>query len=395
MIHLLLLFTADWPQWRGPGRDNVWPVKSFPEKLPDKLERKWKQPIGGGYGGISVAEGKLYVMDRQKAPQEVERVLCLDAATGKAVWTHSYPVSYGRLDYGNGPRCTPTVHNGRVYTFGALGHLACLNARDGKVIWQCDTVKEYKGKVPTWGHACSPLVDGKRLIVQVGGDKALLVALDLETGKEAWRSLDGPPGYSSPVIHGDELIYFSPRYIAGLSRASGEERWRIPFEGITYDVAISDPVVADGVALASNYWSGSKAVRLGKKPEVAWEGKQLSLLMCTPLTHGKHVYALDRFKGLKCVEAATGKVLWENEHVTPRDRNPHASMAWVGSPKEGKALILNTPGELLYVQLTPEKLIHLGKASIIGKTWAHMGLGEGCVFARNDEEVVCVPLLGK
>ncbi len=391
---------ADWPQWRGAGRDNVWLQKGLPEKLPATLKQLWKQPIGGGYGGIAVSDSRVYVMDRLKMPREVERVLCLDAATGKTRWRHDYPVSYGKLDYGNGPRCTPTVHAGKVYTLGALGHLHCLEAKSGKVLWSRDMVKEFAGRVPTWGHACSPLVDGKRLVVQVGGQPgACLLALDLDSGKEIWRSLDDRPGYSSPVVIDTgkrrQLVYFTPQHVVGLEPESGKLRWSVPFEGIEYDVSISDVVFTDGVLLASNYWSGSKAVALderGGSPKVVWEGKALSLLMATPLVRDKYVYALDRFRGLKCIEMKTGKVMWENEHVTPRGSNPHASLAWVDGER---ALILNTPGELLMAKLTPSGLEKLGKTAIVGKTWAHPGFGDGCVFARNDTEIVCVRLVEK
>jgi outer membrane protein assembly factor BamB len=394
----LAILGADWPQWRGQGRDNVWSQKGLPARLPEKLTARWQKPIGGGFGGIAVAAGRVYVMDRLTSPREVERVQCLEAATGKQLWAHEYAVRYGKLDYGNGPRATPTVHAGKVYTLGALGHLYCLAARSGKVLWLHDTVKEFKGRVPTWGHACSPLVDGKRLVVQVGGEGgAGLLALDLETGKEVWRSLDDPPGYSSPVIVDTgkwrQLVYFTPRHVVGLEPATGKEFWRVPFDGIQYDVSISDVVYADGVLLASNYWSGSKAIHLdeqGRNPTVVWEGKALSLLMSTPLVRTKHVYALDRFKGLKCLEMRTGKVVWEGEHVTPRGTNPHASLVWVGGDR---ALILNTPGELLMVELTPKGLKHLGRAAVVGKTWAHPGFADGCVIARNDKEIVCVPLV--
>jgi outer membrane protein assembly factor BamB len=392
---------ADWPQWRGAGRDNLWPEKGLPAKLPDKLAPRWKRPLGGGYGGISVSAGRAYVMDRLQAPRELERVVCWEAKSGKKLWSHDYPVRYGRLDYGNGPRCTPTVAGGKVYALGALGHLHCLDAKSGKVLWSKDTVKEFKGRVPQWGHACSPLIDGKRLIVQVGGRPgACLVALDVGSGKEVWRSLDDRPGYSSPVIVDTgkwrQLVYFTPQHVVGLEPATGKPLWRVPFEGISYDVSIADVVFADGVLLASNYWSGSKAIRLderGLAPKVVWEGKApLSLLMSTPLVKGKHVYALDRSRGLKCIEMRTGKVLWEGEHVTPRGRNPHASLAWVGGER---ALVLNTPGELLLVELTPRGLKKLGKAALVGQTWAHPGFGDGCVFARTDEEIVCAPLRGR
>jgi outer membrane protein assembly factor BamB len=393
----LAALASDWPQWRGKNRDNVWQVKKLPDKLPDELKARWKKPIGGGFGGIAVTGGRVYVMDRQKEPKEVERVVCLDAANGKQLWEHTYPVTYGKLDHGNGPRCTPTVHAGKVYALGALGHLHCLDAKSGKVLWFLDAVKEFKGKVPMWGHACSPLVDGKRLVVQVGGKPdALLVALDLDTGKEVWRSLDDPPGYSSPVIVDTgkwrQLVYFTPRHVVGLDPQTGKLLWKEPFKGITYDVAISDVVYSDGVLLAGNYWSGSKAITLndkGLEPKVVWEGQDLSLLMSTPLVKGKHVYALDKTHGLKCIEMRTGKIVWEKEHVTPRGRNPQASLVWVGGDR---ALILNTPGELLLVELTPQGLKKHGKASIIGQTWAHPAFADGCVFARSNTEIVCVPL---
>jgi outer membrane protein assembly factor BamB len=386
----------DWPQWRGPQRNGVWVGARLPDKLPSRPEPRWRRPLGGGYGGIAVCGGRLYVLDRQTKPREVERVVCLDARTSKPVWTHEYAVTYGKLEFGNGPRATPTVHAGRVYAFGALGHLHCLEADSGKVIWSRDTMRDFKGRAPTWGHACSPLFDDGRLIVQVGGrPDACLVALDAATGKEVWRTLADRPGYGSPFIvetpGGRQLVYWTPEHIVGLEPQTGKVRWQVPFEGITYDVAISDLVFADGVLLASNYWSGSKALRLdepGGKPEVAWEGKQLSLLMSTPLVRGGHVYALDRRRGLMCLEMRSGKVLWQDQHVTPRGTNPQATLVWAGE----RALILNERGELLLAELKPEGCRILGKLPLLGPTWAHPAFAEGCIFARNDEEIICVPL---
>lgn len=398
---LLLLVTAapgaDWPQWRGPNRDGVWPEKDLPDRFPDGgLTPRWRRSIGAGYGGIAATGGRVYVMDRVKVPREVERTLCLDAATGREVWKHEYAVAYGKLDYGNGPRATPTVHDGRVYTYGALGHLHCLDATTGKPLWSRDTVKEFNGRVPTWGHACSPLVDGDRLVVQVGGQPdACLVALDRKTGREIWRSLPDRPGYSSPVLATiagrRQLVYWAAQHLSGLDPATGRVLWQVPHT-TEYDVTISDPVYHNGTLLVSDYWKGSIAVRLGTegtKPEVVWQGpKPLSLLMATPLVRDGHAYALDRFNGLKCLDIRTGAVKWVQEDVTPRGNNPHASFVWAGE----KALVLNSKGELVLARLSPEGYRQLGKAKIIGTTWAHPGFLDGAVFARNDEEIVCVPL---
>ncbi len=390
---------ADWPQWRGVHRDGVWGESQFPEKFrAETLKPRWRQPLGGGYSGIAVSNGLVYTMDLQKKPRQLERVLCLDAASGKTLWVHSYPVDYQKMEYGNGPRATPTVHKGRVYTFGARGHLFCLDARSGKVLWARDTVKDFKGRIPTWGHACSPLIHEGKLLVQVGGQPdACLVAFDPETGKELWHGLEDPPGYASPVIAQGKgwqlLVYWTPENVVGMDLATGKVRWKVPFK-ITYGVSISDLVWHDDVLLASDYWFGTKAITLdarGENPRVIWEGKRLSLLMSTPLWRAGHVYALDRNQGLKCVELKTGKVKWEGEHVTPRGRNPQATLVWVGK----RALIFNEKGELILARLGPERYEEISRTRVLdGETWAHPAYAEGCIFIRTDEEILCVPLTG-
>lgn len=402
---LLTLYCAmpahagDWPQWRGPDRDGVWHDSKLPEGwTPSALKPLWRRPMGGGFGGIAVAAGRLYVMDRQKTPNEMERVLCLDAASGKEIWQHRYPVAYGKLDYGNGPRTTPTVHAGRVYTFGAVGHLCCLDAADGKLIWQKDTVKDLQGRCPTWGHSCSPLYDAGRLLVQIGAADGCLAAFDAATGKEIWRTLKDRPGYCSPiraVTPGwQQILYWTAEHIAGIEPEMGKVLWQVPFQ-FEYDVAITDVVFHDGIVLASNYWTGSKALALdaqGRNPKIAWEGKALSLLMSTPLARGGHIYAIDRFRGLKCLEMKTGKVKWEGEFVVRRgDHNPQATLVQASE----RTLILNDSGELILARLSPEKFTSLGKAAVIpGRVWAHPAYANGRLFARNEEEIVCVPLVG-
>jgi outer membrane protein assembly factor BamB len=410
MLHksliLLVIFLSasvgqaeDWPQWRGLKRDSVCREKGLPEKFPaEGLAPRWQQPIGGGYGGIAVAGGRVYVMDRQTKPRELERVLCLDALTGKQLWVREYAVNYNKMEYGNGPRSTPTVHNGRVYTFGAVGHLHSLDAETGEVVWSHDTVREFKGRVPMWGHACSPLVDGDRLLVQVGGKNACLVAFDRTTGNAIWRALPDRPGYSSPVIidgkFGRLLVYWTAEHLNCLDPATGKVRVQVPHT-TEYDVAISDPVWHEGVLLVSDYWTGSLAYQLNERGDhlkLLWQGKRLSLLMSTPLTRDGHVYALDKDKGLKCIELKTGKVKWDGEFVTPRGRNPQASLVWAGD----HALIFNELGELILAHLTPEKYREISKTMILKDgTWANPAYAHGCIFARNDKEIVCVPLSSK
>jgi outer membrane protein assembly factor BamB len=304
------------------------------------------------------------------------------------------------MDYGNGPRSTPTLWSGKVYTFGARGHLHCLDSATGKIVWCRDTAKDFKGRIPTWGLSCSPLVWQKNLIVQVGGENACVVSFDLDSGKERWRSLDDPAGYSSPVLIGGrdevQLVTSLPEHLVGLNPDTGKETWRFKLDQrINYDVAISDPVYHNGVLLAGDYWTGCRAIQPGTSKLPAkgvWKGKQVSLLMSTPLCADGHAYALDRFRGLKCIELKTGEIKWQDEHVTPRGRNPHASMVWLRE----RALILNEKCELILAKLSPKKYEELSRVQVPTKkgfTWAHPAYADGCVFVRDDEEILCVPIV--
>src|SRR5262249_54822878 len=158
--------------WHSPKLPETWPAGG--------LKRVWKQPIGGGYAGIIVSDGRVYTMDHEKLPKPAkdqtaapdghERIVCFDAADGKLAWAYKYPTRYPDLDYANGPRAAPALHDGRVYALGAVGHLHCCDAATGKVHWSKDLAKEFKARIPMWGLAASPVIDGDRLIVHAGGE---------------------------------------------------------------------------------------------------------------------------------------------------------------------------------------------------------------------------------
>jgi outer membrane protein assembly factor BamB len=179
------LVAADWPQWMGPNRDNVWREESVLETFPEGGPRVvWRVPVAGGYAGPAVSGGRVYVTDYmteenvkvdnfdRKQFSGTERILCLDEATGKEIWKHAYPVDYG-ISYPAGSRCTPNVHEGKVYTLGAEGDLFCLDAKTGQVVWSKNLPKDYQAKTPLWGYAAHPLIDGQKLICIVGGRGAL------------------------------------------------------------------------------------------------------------------------------------------------------------------------------------------------------------------------------
>lgn len=385
--------TAEWPQWHGPKRDRVWPFRDLPPTLPNEFPTLWKKAIGGGFGGVAVAGGRVYVMDRQTTPREVERVVCLNLDTGDTAWVREYPVKYGSLDYGNGPRATPTIHDGKVYTLGAVGHLHCLNAKTGDIVWSHDCVKEFKAKLPTWGLACSPLVDGDRVLVQIGAEDGCLAVFNRTSGTLAWKALADRAGYATPLrlnIGKNKLvIMWTAENINGLNAETGARLWNVPF-AVTYDVAISDPVWHDAVLLCSQYWEGSKALKLdpeGLNPTVIWEGKRLRQLMATPLVRDGHAYALDRENGLMCIELKTGKVKWDGFKVSADRHNPHASLVWTG---DGRAAIVNDKGELIVAKLAPDKFEELGRRKLFAGSWSHPAFAGKHIVLRDDKVIVCV-----
>ena len=201
----------DWPQWRGPGRLGVWNETGILERFPDGgLQVLWRTPVGGGYAGPAVADGRVFVTDfvALQGLRGMERVWSLDEETGRVLWMHEWEADYAGLGYAVGPRATPTVDGDRVYVLGARGALYCLDVRTGAVRWSKDFVQDYGVRLMAWawdwGFASAPLVDGDRLISFVGAEPdALVVAFDKLTGAELWRSLsaESEPGYSHPHHH--------------------------------------------------------------------------------------------------------------------------------------------------------------------------------------------------
>lgn len=389
-----------WPRWRGPRGDGTWNAPKLPEAWPDDgLRRAWQQEIGGGYGGVAVADGRVFVMDRQTHPQQVENVRCFDAVTGDLKWLYFTSVDYSDVSYDNGPRCTPTVVGNRVYTLGATGLLLCLNTAKAEEVWSKNLVHDFGAKIPLWGLSASPVVYEDMLIVHVGGvPNACYVAFDLETGEERWRSIEDAAGYATPLLiehaGAQQLVCWTPTNVRGLDPKSGEVLWTVPFE-VNYGTSIANPIFQEGIVLVSGYYEGSLAVRLGATPadaEVAWhERRNLRGLMSQPLYRDGHAYLVDKRHGLTCFEMATGKKIWDDDNrMTPKGRNPQATMVWLND--EDRAIALNSDGDLILMRLNADGYHEQSRTNIIGRTWAHPAYAGNCIFARSDSEIVCVPL---
>lgn len=409
-----LAHAEDWPRWRGPRGDGTWAAPPVPEKWPaGGPPVVWKRPIGPGYSGISVSSGRVYTMDRPKDSQE-ERIVCLDEQTGEPIWEHRYASDYTGLDYEKGPRCTPTIHDGRVYTLGAVGHVFCLDVATGKVLWTKDLVKDHQSKLQMWGYASSPVIDGQLAIIHAGIEPdGCYVAYDRATGEEVWRGGAGDPhGYGTPVVieHAGvkQLIGWTPKHIVSLQMSDGKLLWKYPYE-IEYGVSIATPIVHEGIVLVCGYWKGSKALKLGDKPgevSLLWEENEyLRGLMDQPIYKDGYVYLLDKQHGTVAFELAKGEMLWTDENqLHPRDRNPQVSMVWLNAnptrqrgsaeptlqPGSGRAICLNAQGELILIRLSPDGLTEDSRAKIVGTTWAHPAYAGNHCFARDDEQIVCV-----
>lgn len=390
----------DWPRWRGPRGNGTWRAGELPEKWPSQgLRRLWRQPIGGGYSGIAVTDGRAVTLDRQTDPEEVERVLCFAAATGELLWKVTYPVAYNNLQYGNGPRATPSIADGLVYTIGAVGDVYCITVDRGERVWTRNLERDFKAPRPGWGFSAAPLLYKNLLLIHAGArPDGCILALDQKTGKEVWRRLTDPAGYATPILMKHQgqplLVTWTPSNVHGLDPSTGNVHWSLPFQ-VTHGTSIAAPVSYGDIIIVSGYWDGSKAIRLGEsidEAEFVWKDRRnMRALMSQALVRDGHGYLLDKRHGLTCFHIGSGKKLWDDANrMTPKGRNPQATMVWAGGGD--RALVLNSDGELILARLRPSGYREESRVRLIGPTWAHPSYAGDRVFARDDTEIICASL---
>jgi WD40 repeat protein len=399
----------DWPQWRGPNRDGVWRETGILTAIPPGgLKIRWRARVGNGYSGPVVARGRVYVTDYQPRT-EVERVLCFEEATGKSLWVHSYPCPYEDMEYGNGPRASPTVHEDKVYTLGTKGHLFCLDAVKGDVLWKKDLVKDFNGKIPRYGASAAPLVVGDLLIVCAGGQPdGSVVAVDRNTGKERWKALEDRPAYSAPIVITaggcQQLIVWTADTVTGFAPATGKVYWQVPWK-VTFDEAqvVASPVLHKNLLLCLSAWNrGSKMLKLDPaKPaaSVSWATRMKpTTTISTPLFQDDHYfYAIEYDGSLCCLDATTGKQVWATREPTSK-RLGTAHL----TPNGDRVFLFNHTGHLILAKLSPKGYEEFGRCLLVEPTagyrphglvaWAHPAYANKCVFARNDRELVCASL---
>ena len=385
----------DWPQFRGPSRDGVVPgQESLPEFPAGGPRLIWEHAVGSGFSAPAVAGGRLLLFHRKGGLEVVE---ALQAADGERIWEFSYETTY-KDDFGfeNGPRATPVIANGRVFTFGAAGVLHCLDLETGAKRWRVDTHAEFGVRKGFFGAASTPLVLDGRVIANIGGeDGAGIVAFDAESGATVWTATDHEASYSSPVaarIDGGLLaIFFTREGLVALAPDTGrvayERRWRSRSHA---SVNAAAPVVlGDIVFLSASYGTGAAAMRLRNgQIEVLWSGEDTidnhySSCVRSGSTlfgfHGRQEYG----QSFRAADLVSGEVLWSS------DRLPAGSVLRVGN----RLLLLLENGELLLAAASREKFEVLSRAQILGReTRAFPAVANGLLFARDKDTLVCLRL---
>lgn len=401
----------DWPQWGGPARDCVWHEDGIVEKFPKDglLPRVWSVPVAEGYSGPAVADGRVFVTDRV-ADGEFERILCFDAETGKELWTHKYYARY-TINYPAGPRATPVIDGDLAYFVGAQGHMFCMNAADGAIVWQKDFEKDFGTGMPTWGMAASPLVDGNKLITLVGGaDNALVVCFDKLTGKELWRALDDPEiGYCPPVIYEfgglRQLIVWHPTAVSALDPETGAVLWEFPW-AIKAGLCVPMPRKLNDQLFLTSFYEGPVMLKVGAdSAEVVWRGNgvneqqtdKLHSIMPTPVVLNDNIFGICSYGQLRCLRTDTGERVWETLEATGSGRWWNAFIV----PQGDRYFLHNEQGDLIIAELSAAGYKELSRAKLVEPTrpvqrrmtiWSHPAFAMKSVFARNDKELVRVTL---
>ncbi len=419
----------DWPQWLGPQRDGVWREKGIINEFPTTGAKiRWRTSIGGGYSGPAVSKGRVFVMDRQlangaKNPSDPfkrgeipgkERILCLNEADGKVLWTYEYECPY-TVSYASGPRVTPTVDDGRVFTLGSEGNLVCLNAKKGTLIWQRDFKKDFGIKTPLWGFAGHPLVDGKKLICLAGGEGSVAVAFDKVTGKELWRALSSKePGYAPPMMcefgGKRQVIIWHPEAVSALEPETGSVIWSYPLKPtVRSGMSIPSPRQVGNELFLTSFYNGSLLLRIkGDQPAMVWQSKKVSEMdtdglhsvMSTPLIENGVIYSPCSYGQFRALKLETGERMWETFAPTSGK-----SQRWGNAfiVKNGDhSFIFSETGDLIIAKLSAEKYEEQSRAHLVDPTnndpgrpvvWSHPAFANKSAYVRNDTEIVCVSLV--
>ncbi len=345
----------------------------------------WKQPIGLGYASFVVANGRAFTIE-QRRNQEV--AAAYDVETGREVWTNRWDGEFVETLGGDGPRATPTYHEGRIYALGALGELRCLDAGTGAVVWRKNILSENGAENLDWGMAASPLIVDDTVVVLPGGPRGQsIVAYDKNTGETVWKALDDRQAYTSPMLVTlaglRQVLVVSASRVMGVTTDRGRLLWEYPWT-TNMGINVAQPIVLDGdrVFISAGYDHGAAAFQVVRggdsfSTKTIWEGRSMKNKFTSSVLHDGYLYGMDEAI-LACVDAQTGQLKWKG------GRYGYGQPMLVGD----YLVVLTEDGDVVLVKATPERHEELARfAAIEGKTWNHPVIADGRLLVRNLREM--------
>ena len=385
---------GDWPQFLGPARDGSAAglvATNFPKEGPVQL---WSASVGAGFAGPVVSSNAVFLFHR-KSQKEI--VTAFARENGKQIWENGYPATYtDDFGFDEGPRATPVLAGGKLFTYGADGVITAWQSSDGKMLWQVDAKQKFGSRKGFFGRAPSPLVIREKLVVAVGGENgASIVALNVADGATLWKAGDDEASYASPVIAkfngGDRLLALTRERLLVLLPDTGKVEAQVKFRpSMNASVSAATPLVkGNQIFLTASYGAGAVLLNYtGGNFEKVWAAdEQLSSHYSTPVVIGNLLFGFDgrqeQGADLVCVEWPTGKERWR--------------AAGFGSGTIIRAaenlVILSEKGELVIAAGSGDRFSPMARGQVLGfDTRAHAALASGLLFARDKQKLVCLDL---
>ena len=375
-----------WPDFRGPNRDGRYLETAIRTDWPrEGLPRLWRQPLGLGYASFVVADGRAFTIE-QRRQQEV--VAAYDVQSGRELWTHGWEGEFIEGMGGDGPRATPTYHNGRIYALGALGELRCLIAGTGALVWRRNILAENDAPNLTWGMSAAPLIVDENVIVLPGGPAGKsIVAYNKMSGEPAWKALDDRQAYTSPMLvslaGARQILIVSASRAMGVTTGEGRVLWEYPWS-TQMGISVAQPLLLgnDRVFLSAGYGHGAAVIEVSQAGDrvatrTIWENLRMKNKFTSSVLHEGYIYGLDE-SILACVEAATGELKWK------AGRYGYGQILLAGD----HLIVLTEDGALALVRATAARHEEVARFQAIeGKTWNHPVITDGRLLVRNVREM--------
>lgn len=388
---------ADWPQWRGPNRDGLVVGVKAPAAWPKELKQQWKVTVGIGHSSPVVVGNTVYVFARDN---DEETLRALDLQTGRELWKSAYLVPYemhpAATGHGRGPKSTPVVSRGRIFTFGIAGTLSAHDARTGRLLWRKDFKDQYKLTSPWFGTAMSPVVEGDMLIAHVGGhDRGALTAFDAATGKVKWSFEPDGPAYASPVVATlagvRQVITFTQKKVVAVGASNGALLWEMPAPS-QYNENSDSPIVYKDTVIISREGRGIEAVRPVKQgaamvAQEVWRNEENETYLNTPVLAGNRLFGMSlKNKGQFFeIDADTGKTLWRSDGR----QGENAAILNAGPV----FLVLTNDAKLAVLPTDASSYAPAATYTVAtSPTWAHPVLLPGRVLVKDETTIASLAL---